>query len=125
MLDEILVFAKSLITGWNNAILLAILAVFAITSVSLISNSIKEHEASATIAGLGSSLANTIKQKVSNAIEESFNQTLSGLNNQSSAVNITNAQTMKKASTSQKMMNYTNDKCTRQQQRLVLLTSSE
>lgn len=95
MLDEILVFAKSLTSGRNNAILLAILAVFAITSVSIISNSIKEHEASATIAGLGSSLANTIKQKVSNAIEESFNQTLSGLNNQSSAVNITNAQTMK------------------------------
>jgi hypothetical protein len=75
---------------------LTILAVFTISIVCVVLNSIKEHGASATIAGLGSSLANTIKQKVSNAIEESFNQALSGLNNQSSAaVNITNKQTMK------------------------------
>jgi competence protein ComGC len=77
----------------KDAILLIILPVFAIIIVSVIPNSIKEHQASATIAGLGSSLANAIKQKVSNAIEASFNQTLSGLNNQSSAANVTNKQT--------------------------------
>jgi hypothetical protein len=91
MLDEILLFGKFLTMAKKNTILLIILTVFAISIVSVIPNSIKEHQASATIAGLGSSLANTIKQKVSNAIEESFNQTLSGLNNQiSSAANVTN-----------------------------------
>ncbi len=69
MLDDISAFSKFLKSARNNAILLAILAVFAITSVSIIvSNSIKEHQTNATIAGLGSSLANDIKQKVRSAI---------------------------------------------------------
>ena len=89
MLDEILLFGKFLTMAKKNIILLIILTVFAISIVSVIPNSIKEHRA--TAPGLGSSLASTIKQKVSNAIEESFNQTLSGLNNQSSsAANVTN-----------------------------------
>jgi hypothetical protein len=96
MLEEILALVK-LAKNTKVALLFGVLAVFAIFAVigSFTSNNIITHQqASASTNDLGSSLSDIIKEKVSNAIDKSFNQTtkqssISGAN-KSTQLNCTN-----------------------------------
>ena len=104
MLEEILAFVKLPKNTKVNALLFGVLAVFAIffavngsssSSSSIASNNILMlQQASASTNDLGSSLSNIIKDKVSDAIDKSFNhQTQSGIDQQSSSTSTTNQQT--------------------------------
>lgn len=117
MLDEICLFIKYIAHAKTKAVLLCVLAVFAAVAVNnnFVSNFIKWHQAYAEINDLGSSLGNIIKQKVRNAINESFNQALSGINNQSAGTSTTNQQTTMQSSISgtnkSTNLNCTNGRC--------------
>ncbi len=101
-----------------NAILFGLLAVFAIFAFncSIASNNIiTQQQASASPNDLASSLSNTIKEKVSNAINKSFNQTQSGIDQQASTSTTSQQTTTKQSSISgankSTQLNCTNGKC--------------
>lgn len=115
--EEILAFVKLLKNTKVNALLFGLLAVFAIFAIIggiAANNIITQQQASAATDDIASSLSNIIKQKVSDAINKSFNQTQSGIDQQSST-STTNQQTTKQSSISgankSTQTNCTNGKC--------------
>src|SRR5215212_7193230 len=120
MLEEILAFVKLPKNTKANALLFGVLAVFAIffavngsSSSSIASNNILTlQQASASTNDLGSSLSNIIKDKVSDAIDKSFNhQTQSGIDQQSST-STTNQQSSTRQSSINGANKSTNLNCT-------------
>jgi hypothetical protein len=115
--EKIFAFVKLPRSTKVNTLLFAVLALFAIFAVngSIASNNIVMHQqASASTNDLASSLSNIIKEKVSDALNKSFNQTQSGIDQQSSS-STTNQQTTKQSSISgankSTQLNCTNGKC--------------
>jgi hypothetical protein len=116
--DKILAFVKLPKNTKVNTVLFGVLAVFAIFAVngSIASNNIIMHQqASASTNDLASSLSNIIKEKVSDAINKSINQTQSGIDQQPSTTSTTDQQTTKQSSISgankSTQLNCTNGKC--------------
>jgi hypothetical protein len=116
MLEEILAFVKLPKNTKVNALFFGVLAVFAISSSIASNNILSLQQASASTNDLGSSLSNIIKDKVSDAINKSFNhQTQSGIDQQQSSTSTTNQQTTRQSSISgankSTNLNCTNGKC--------------
>jgi hypothetical protein len=117
ILEEILAFVKLSENIKVNALLIGLLAVFAIFAINgsfAANNIILQQQASASTDNIASSLSSIIKEKVSDAINKSFNQTQSGIDQQSST-STTNQQTTKQSSISgankSTQSNCTNGKC--------------
>jgi hypothetical protein len=115
--EKILAFLKLPKNTKVDALLFGVLAVFAIFAVNGTigsNNIITQQQASASRNDLASSLSNIIKEKVSDALNKSFNQTQSGIDQQSST-STTNQQTTKQSSISgankSTQLNCTNGKC--------------
>jgi hypothetical protein len=115
--EKILAFVKLPKNTKVDALLFGVLAVFAIFAVNgtiASNNIITQQQASASRNDLASSLSNMIKEKVSDALNKSFNQTQSGIDQQSST-STTNQQTTKQSSISgankSTQLNCTNGKC--------------
>jgi hypothetical protein len=94
--------------------LLAVFVIFAVNGTIASNNIIMQQQASASTNDLASSLSNIIKEKVSDAINKSFNQTQSGIDQQRST-STTNQQTTTQSSISgankSTQSNCTNGKC--------------
>jgi hypothetical protein len=117
ILEEILAFVKLSENIKVNALVIGLLAVFAIFAINgsfAANNIILQQQASASTNNIASSLSSIIKEKVSDAINKSFNQTQSGIDQQSST-STTNQQTTKQSSISgankSTQSNCTNGKC--------------
>ncbi len=116
MLEGILAVGKLPKNTKVNTLLFGLLAVLAIFAVNgtIASNNIIMQQASASTNDLASSLSNIIKEKVSDAINKSFNQTQSGIDQQPST-STTNQQTTTQSSISgankSTQSNCTNGKC--------------
>ena len=117
MLEEILAVAKLPKNTKVNTLLfglLAVFAIFAVTGTVASNNTVLQQQASASSNDLASSLSNIIKEKVSDAINKSFNQTQSGIDQQPST-STTNQQTTTQSSMSgankSTQSNCTNGKC--------------
>jgi hypothetical protein len=116
--EKILAFVKFMASAKSNVILLGVLAVlagFVINGSSVVSNIIKERQATAATNDLGTSLSDLIKEKVSNIINKTFNQTLSGINQQSTSSTVNQQKSMQSSSISgpnkSTNVNCTNGKC--------------
>jgi len=117
MFEEILAVGKLPKNTKVNTLLFGLLAVFVIFAVNgtiASNNIIMQQQASASTNDLASSLSNIIKEKVSDAINKSFNQTQSGIDQQPST-STTNQQTTTQSSISgankSTQSNCTNGKC--------------
>lgn len=120
ILNEILGFLKFIINTKANLTLVGVLVVFFIFVIngSIVSNIVKEQQAIAAPNDFGTSLSDLIREKVSNIINKSLNQTLSGITQKSNSNTSTvNQQTSMQSSSSSggpnrsTNVNCTNDKC--------------
>ena len=119
ILNEILTFLKFMINTKPNVTLIGLLVVFFIFAINgnIVSNFIKERQAIAAANDLGTSLSDLIREKVSNIINKSLNQTLSGITQQSNSNSSTVNQQKSMQSSSisgpnkSTNVNCTNDKC--------------
>ena len=119
ILNEILAFLKFVINTKPNVTLIGLLVVFFIFAINgnIVSNFIKERQAIAAANDLGTSLSDLIREKVSNIINKSLNQTLSGITQQSNSNSSTVNQQKSMQSSSisgpnkSTNVNCTNDKC--------------
>jgi hypothetical protein len=118
-IEEILALVKLPKDTKVNALLFGVLAVFVIFGVNggiASNNIITQQQASASPNDFASSLSNIIKEKVSDAINKSFNQTQSGIDQQAStSTNSQQTTTAKQSSISgankSTQLNCTNGKC--------------
>jgi hypothetical protein len=119
ILHEILAFLKFVVNTKPNVTFIGLLVVFFIFAINgnIVSNFIKERQAIAAANDLGTSLSDLIREKVSNIINKSFNQTLSGITQQSNSNSSTVNQQKSMQSSSisgpnkSTNVNCTNDKC--------------
>jgi hypothetical protein len=117
ILNAIFAFLKLMINRKAKVILFGVLAVFAgfIINGSIVSNIIEERQATAATNDLGTSLSDLIREKVSNIINKTFNQTLSGINQQSTNSTGNQQKSMQSSSISgpnkSTNVNCTNNKC--------------
>lgn len=119
ILHEILAFLKFVVNTKPNVTFIGLLVVFFIFAINgnIVSNFIKERQAIAAANDLGTSLSDLIREKVSNIINKSLNQTLSGITQQSNSNSSTVNQQKSMQSSSisgpnkSTNVNCTNDKC--------------
>jgi hypothetical protein len=119
ILHEILAFLKFVVNTKPNVTFIGLLVVFFIFAINgnIISDFIKERQAIAAANDLGTSLSDLIREKVSNIINKSLNQTLSGITQQSNSNSSTVNQQKSMQSSSisgpnkSTNVNCTNDKC--------------
>jgi hypothetical protein len=127
MIDELLAFVKFPMNAKANAIIFGVLVAFAIVviiNVAIVFNVVNEQQANASTDGLTQSLGDMIRNKVKSELNKSFNQTLSGIDQQPTTssppptttnTNTTNQQTSKQFSISganrSTNLNCTNGKC--------------
>jgi hypothetical protein len=117
ILNEILAFLKFMTNTKANLTLIGVLVVFFIFVIngSIVSNILKERQAIAVANDFGTSLSDLIREKVSNIINKSLNQTLSGITQQSNSSTSNQQKSMQSSSINgpnkSTNVNCTNDKC--------------
>src|ERR687886_99314 len=119
ILNEILALLKFMINTKASLTLIGVLVVFSIFVIngSIVSNIPKERQAFAAANDFGTSLSDLIREKVSNIVNKSLNQTLSGITQQSNSntSTVNQQKSMQSSSISgpnkSTNVNCTNDKC--------------
>ena len=119
-LNEILALLKFMINTKASLTLIGVLVIFFIFVIngSIVSNIPKERQAFAAANDFGTSLSDLIREKVSNIVNKSLNQTLSGITQQSNSYNTSTVNQQKSTQSSSISgpnksinVNCTNDKC--------------